>query len=223
MKSVRREDWETLKPTVFGWGINDVNYNTSKGSYVYEGSVRKWTTFWRCPYYKKWKDMIKRCKSATHLKVEPTYRGCAISEDWKYLSNFIKWVDSQPNKNWQSCVLDKDILNLGSKAYSKDTCVFIESKLNAFILSRDNYRGNLMIGVKIDPSNSSNPFISRCNNPSKCKAEYIGSFRTELEAHKAWQAKKHEYALQLADLQDDPRVADALRQRYSPDKDWTNA
>ena len=61
-----------------------------------------------------------------------------------------------------------------------------------------------------------------CNNPFKDKKLHLGSFITELEAHKAWQAKKHEYALQLADLQEDPRVADALRQRYAPYKDWTN-
>jgi len=44
-----------------------------------------------------------------------------------------------------------------------------------------------------------------------------------LDAHLAWKQQKHEYACLLADLQEDSRVADALRQRYAPDKDWTKA
>ena len=68
-------------------------------------------------------------------------------------------------------------------------------------------------------------YMSRCMNPfSKYEGQgrHIGIFNTELEAHKAWQAKKHEYACQLAELQADPRAAQALRERFAPDKDWTN-
>ena len=63
-----------------------------------------------------------------------------------------------------------------------------------------------------------NPFLPK----NVSRSLYLGRFKTELEAHKAWQAKKHEYALQLAELQDDPRVAEVLRERYAPDKDWSN-
>jgi hypothetical protein len=68
-----------------------------------------------------------------------------------------------------------------------------------------------------------NDISSKINDAiNKIKSRHIGYFKTELEAHKAWQARKHEYALQLADLQSDERVAEVLRTKYAPDKDWTN-
>lgn len=221
MNNIRREDWETLKPTVYGWGINDVNYSTSKGCYIVEEGIKKWKTLRRCPYYIKWKDMIKRCKSIKSLKAEPSYRDCTIDEEWRYFSNFIQWVDSQSNRDWENCSLDKDFLGTDIKIYSKHTCSFIDSSLNSFVLTRNSDRGEYMLGVKVDPSNKKNPFIARCNNPYTSKPKHLGSFKTELEAHKAWQAKKHEYACLLAEQQQDPRVANALRERYAPDKDWT--
>jgi hypothetical protein len=48
-------------------------------------------------------------------------------------------------------------------------------------------------------------------------------FPTELEAHKAWQARKHELACMLADLQTDDRIASRLREMYAPDKNWTKS
>jgi hypothetical protein len=64
-------------------------------------------------------------------------------------------------------------------------------------------------------------FKGSCGNPFTGEGTYLGYFTDELACHKAWQAKKHEYACQLAELQEDPRVAQALRERYAPDKDWT--
>jgi hypothetical protein len=157
----------------------------------------------------------------------PTYKGCTVCNEWKYFSNFIKWVDSQPNRDWQNCAPDKDFLVVGNKHYSPDTVIYIPRSLNVFITDRSNNRGHLMLGVTDKSYNSSkSPFEAKCNNPfteGGYVGRYLGVFATELQAHKAWQAKKHEYACQLADLQQDPRVAKALRERYAPDKDWTKA
>lgn len=79
--------------------------------------------------------------------------------------------------------------------------------------------GGLMIGVSNQKDTNINPFRSECSNPFTRKRDYLGLFPTELEAHKAWQAKKHEHALRLADLQADERVAKRLTEMYSPDKD----
>lgn len=194
---------------VGGWGVNDVVYETRKNE-------------WVCPYYAKWRGMIVRCFDLKLQDNHPTYKGCTVCDDWKYLSNFIEWVDSQPNKDWQNCELDKDILVRGNKQYSPDTCLFIPRSLNSFVNGNSKVRGDLMIGVSFIKRSKKNPYRTHCSDPLKTKSKYIGLFPTELEAHKAWQAKKHEYACMLADMQEDPRVADALRQRYAPDKDWTN-
>jgi len=203
---------------VFGWGINDVDYNVYKTEMVNSKQKNVWT----CPYYTKWCSILRRCFDPKYQEKWPTYKGCTVSEEWKYLSDFIKWVDSQPNKDWKNFDADKDFLSIGNKHYSPETVVFLSNKVNHFITDRGNARGDCMIGVSYKPSESKkNPYKARCCNPFG-GSRYIGMFSTELEAHKAWQAKKHEYALQLADLQSDERIASRLREMYAPDKDWTN-
>lgn len=215
MKNVRRDDWETLKPTIYGWGIKDVNYEVTKVEKI--NGKRK--IVWICPYYDDWTNMIQRCKSPTYQINRPNYTGIDIFPEWQYLSNFIKWVDNQPNRDWVNCQLDKDLSAV--KIYSPCTCLYISAKLNSFLLERKNDRGSCLLGVDLNKLGAKKPYRSSCSNPFTRKQDYLGMFTTEKEAHKAWQTKKHEHACALADLQDDPRVADALRQRYAPDKDWS--
>jgi hypothetical protein len=204
---------------VYGWGINDVNYPVQRYQSINGGSRR----FWICPYYQDWKNILERCFSSKLHQRRPTYIGCTIDFNWKHLSGFIKWVDSQPNKDWQNCEPDKDLLGGDNKHYGEGNVVYIPAYLNNFIVSGVSRRGNWMMGVTYK-GNSKAPFQAQCANPFgqyKSDGRNLGYFKTELEAHKAWQAKKHGYACQLADLQEDPRVAQALRERYAPDKDWT--
>lgn len=209
-KNIRRDDWESLEPRTFGWGINDVNYSVTRYAIV-DG---KYKQVWMCQYYADWKEILKRCFNEKLHQKHPTYKNCTIYEGWKYLSNFIKWVDSQPNRDWQNCSPDKDLLIVGNKQYSPDTVVYIPAALNRFILDRGNDRGELMIGV-CPNHHKDKPYQAQCSNPfNKRKGGYIGVFITELEAHLAWKAKKHEYACKLAESQEDPRVAEALRSRY---------
>ena len=76
-----------------------------------------------------------------------------------------------------------------------------------------------MIGVCWKAANKK--FEAQCSNPFSKDRGYLGLFDNELEAHKTWQAKKHEHACRLADIQGDPRAAEALRKRYAPDTDWS--
>jgi hypothetical protein len=206
---------------VFGVGINDVEYTVTKSNKITQMDGRqKLVQTHRCPYYVKWREMLRRCYCIKNQVKQPTYIGCAVDHSWLYLSNFIKWVDSQPNKNWRNSQLDKDLLIEGNKHYSPDTCVFIGKSLNAFILDRRGARGKFLIGVNYYKLTSK--FMAQCSDPFKNKSSHVGYFNTELEAHLAWQAKKHEYACQLAELQEDLRLANVLRTKYAPDKDWTN-
>jgi hypothetical protein len=43
---------------------------------------------------------------------------------------------------------------------------------------------------------------------------YIGLFKTQELTHLAWRIKKHGYACRLAELQENPKVAEALLNRY---------
>lgn len=215
---MRREDWESLLPTVYGWGINDVNYNITTNIRV----NGLWKVTWECPYYLKWMAMLQRSYCLKCQERQPMYKGCTVDPEWRYLSNFIKWVDSQPNRDWQNCELDKDFLIKGNKHYGKDTVIFIPKNLNLFMTYKRYAKYNRLLGVTPVKGCKADKYVAHCRNPFTKKSEYLGRFTTEIEAHKAWQAKKHEYALRLAERQVDHRVAKVLRERYAPDKDWTN-
>lgn len=198
-----------------GWGIYDVD-QPSQWTEVIDGKkVRK-----SCPYYLKWRTLVQRVfGSDSFYERNPTYRGCTVCEEWRRISNFIQWVENQPNKDWINCELDKDLLFEGNKHYSPETCVFISRKVNGFLRTRQNGRGAHMLGTHYCPDRGK--FKAECNNPFK-GSSFVGRFDSEIVAHKAWQAKKHGYALMLADIQTDERVVKALSERYAPDKDWTD-
>ena len=204
---------------VYGWGVNDVDYDVTRREVV-DGKKKR---VWICPYYRKWVHILERCLCLKFQERHPTYKCCSVTEEWKHLSDFIKWVDSQPNRDWVSCEPDKDFLVQDNKHYSPETVVFISRKVNQFIKDRGNDRGDYMIGVCYKPIESKkNPYKAQCGNPfDKKERGYIGMFPTELEAHLAWQTRKHEYACKLATLQTDERIASRLREMYAPDKDWT--
>ena len=218
MCNIRRKDWKNLEPSIYGWGINDVDYKVTDT--IKEDNKHKIT--WICPYYESWRSMIKRCFSSKFQNSRNNYKNCTVTEEWKYLSNFIKWVDSQPNRDWMNCELDKDLILKGNKHYSSETCVYLEYTSNLFISDSTSKRGECMLGVSIKNGIKLKKYRAYCGDPFNRTCSHLGYFNTELEAHKAWQAKKHEYACQLADLQKDERGSNALRERYAPDKDWTN-
>ena len=200
---------------VYGWGVNDLDREVQKFVFV-DG---KHKVVWSCPYYNDWRHMLERCLNKNYQEKYPTYKGCTVCEEWKYLSNFIKWVDSQPNKDWQNCVLDKDLLSKEGRHYSPENCAYISGMLNGFLIDSKRRRGKSMIGAC--KNNGQVNYVAQCRNPLLVRQEYLGRFTTELEAHRAWQTKKHEIACILANRQEDERVAKALRERYAPDKDWT--
>ena len=203
-----RDDSVTTR--IAGCGIDDTTYPK------YENVGGK--LIWLCEAYRDWYDLIQRTCNINYKRKHTAYVDCTICEEWKYFSSFKNWVDNQPNKDWKNCQLDKDLLFRGNNQYSPNTCVYISHKVNCFITIR---KSSAYIGTSLHRDGIS--YIASCRDPSNNKIRgYIGVFPTQLEAHKAWQAKKHEYALRLAEEQEDPRVAKVLQERYAPDKDWTN-
>ena len=188
---------------VYGVGINDADYVTDHridGKRVV------------CPYYNTWKSMLMRCYGKKYQEHYPTYKGCSVCPDWLYFMNFRKWMIRQ---DWEGKQLDKDLLVRGNKVYSEDTCVFVDAMTNLFTTDRGRSRGNYPLGVCMDKRDGK--FQARCCNPFTKKQENLGYFTCEHQAHLAWKDRKHILACQLADLQTDPRVAAALRTRYSPE------
>lgn len=195
---------------VFGVGVND----SPEPVYKYEKVKGKLKEVWRCPYYVVWYSMMMRCYSEVYLKKYPTYQGCSVCDEWLYFMTFKAWMMTQDFCGKQ---LDKDILFEGNKTYSPETCRFVDGQLNGFLTDSGAARGEWPIGVSWHKVRGK--FISNCKNPFTKKREHLGYFTCPNEAHEAWRKRKHQHAIALADLQDDPDIAEALRNRFKPKED----
>lgn len=187
--------------------VHDVGLNDA--GYVVQPSNSGEKSF--CKIYLCWYNMISRCYSRIVQEKQPTYVGCTVCDEWLTFSNFKKWMETQ---EWKGKHLDKDIIKHGNKTYCPEFCCFIDPVVNSFITDSGATRGRFLIGVS--KSKNRPALRARCNNPITKKPEYLGYFKDEVLAHAAWKKRKHELACQLADMQKDPRVSQALRLRYLP-------
>lgn len=161
------------------------------------------------PHYQAWKGMLRRCYSQKEHLRYPSYAGCTAWIGWHKFSEFKSWMDTQ---DWDGKELDKDLLVPGNKVYSPETCLFVSSQVNLFLVDGASRRGGFMLGAYLDKRTGK--FRSSCNNPFTRTQEYLGTFSTEISAHLAWKVRKHELACLLADLEKDSRTAAALRSRF---------
>lgn len=195
------------KGLVHGVGINDADYTVvKKMSYYNETGKRIRKTVFRCSYYTRWSNMLKRCYSVKHHEKYPTYIGCEVCEEWKTFSNFKKWMKTQ---DWEGKHLDKDLKVIANKIYSPDTCLFIGEMVNTFVLDSGRARGQYPIGVNYDKT--AKKFKAKCSNQLSRKREHLGYFDSPEEAHEAWKKRKRELCLVVTD---DKMLQELLIRRY---------
>lgn len=185
---------------IYGIGINDAS---CVDTVIRHGSNRS------RPIYSAWLNMLGRCYSPSIQIKRPTYIDCYVVDEWHRFSAFSEWMSGE---NWKGMSLDKDILNPGNKIYGPDQCVFITKSLNGFLTDRSRDRGEFPLGVSWN--NRMGKFQAFCSNPWTRKNENLGYFESKDEAHKAWKLRKHQHACAYSRIQDDPRVAAALRIRF---------
>lgn len=195
-----------LRKKLYGIGINDAEYRVR----IYEVTNGRSREVWRCPFFRTWGAMVDRCYSPKYTAKNPSYQDCSVCNDWLSFSKFKAWMETQ---DWKGKQLDKDILVPGNKVYSPETCVFVPGDLNSFLVAREAARGRYPLGVYFEPHR--NKFRARCDNPFTRESDHLGRFSTPEEAHEAWRQRKHELACQYADMQTDPRIAEALRTRFA--------
>lgn len=199
----------TTKKLVYDVGINDADYVVEQKKTININGVNKQRLVWACPYYRTWVNILSRCYSSKFQERYPTYKGCSVSKEWLTFSNFRSWMTAQDFEGMQ---LDKDLLLEGNKVYSPETCVFVSKTVNTFTTDSGATRGEWLIGVNWDKR--TNKFRSQCRNPFTKRQERLGYFTCEQKAHNAWLKRKLELAHELAAIQEDPRVAKALVDRY---------
>ena len=165
----------------------------------------------QCRVYGVWCAMIQRCYDEKFLQRHPTYKGCSVSDNFKYYPYFKDWYNRQigsEEENWQ---LDKDILIKDNKLYSEDTCVFVPHRINSLITKRAADRGNYPLGVH-GIFGRSERFCSQCSNNTG-KQKRLGRFKTAQEAFQAYKTYKEALIKQVANEykeQLDYRVYEAL-------------
>ena len=145
--------------------------------------------------YMLWTGMLQRCYSDACKKKQPTYEGCEVSDNFKSYEYFYEWCQKQigfANKDWH---LDKDLLVKGNKVYSESTCVFLPQEINSLLVKREASRGKHLIGVYWHKRDK--PFVARVAK-NKGKQEYLGSFKTELEAFNAYKQAKEAFVKEQA-------------------------
>lgn len=196
---------------VCGVGVNDAPYIVDVRQLVgYVGGRRKYRVVWTCPYYRTWANMLSRCYNIGYQKKSPTYVDCSVCEEWQLFSNFRSWMEQQ---DWEGKQIDKDILSPKNRVYGPEVCVFVSKQVNIFVTERGASRGEWPIGVYWNKNKQR--FNAQCNNPISKKRENLGYFTCPEEAHQTWLKRKLELARLLAEEQDDPRVANALVERYA--------
>lgn len=184
---------------VYGVGINNADYQVRP---MVGGKQRK-----MCPYYKVWSSMLYRAYSHNFKKRRPTYQNCTVCEGWLSFMSFRDWMEQQ---DWVGKQLDKDLLVEGNKVYSPDTCAFVSPISNTFI-EKAATKG--LIGASL--TSNGKKYRASCSNPFTKKRESLGVYNTELEAHLAWKARKHQLACLLAQQETDERVANILKKKFN--------
>lgn len=200
---------------VYGVGVNDAKYITQIREGVgYEGDKRKRKVVWICPVYARWINMLARCYSVKNKENSPTYVGCSMHKDWFRFSNFLSWCEAQPNKN-EELFIDKDIIHIGNKVYSPNSCALVCRLTNNFVTASNKSRGEHPVGVSYHKL--TDKFSATIRDPFKNKSVHLGLFANPNDAHESWRVAKDSYAQGVADIQQDIRVEKALRVRYKPD------
>ena len=159
----------------------------------------------KVPSYVLWENMLQRCYSSCESK-NPTYKDCTVHPDWHNFQNFAKWYGENHPDDGGKYHLDKDLLVIGNKTYSIDSCVFIPQWLNNFSLKSEKNRGSYPVGVSAHKETGM--FESSCSFNSKKVG--LGKFSTPEAAHLAW--RKYKLALAL----DKKPAMDAIDLRIYP-------
>jgi len=142
-----------------------------------------------CPYYYRWRDMIRRCYDEKYQIQQPSYKDCYVCEEWLTFSNFKNWMEQQ---NWQGKQLDKDILCRGNREYGPRTCIFVKNNINSLICENKHQRGKYPMGVHFRYGKYT------ASIKKNGKKKHIGSYNTEKEASDAYCKEKSKHILEIA-------------------------
>jgi hypothetical protein len=159
--------------------------------------------------YRLWQNMLRRCYSQAFQEKSWTYKGCSVSEEFKYFQKFSEWCNSQIGFGIKGYQLDKDIIYKGNKQYNRDSCAFVPKQLNTLLGNSGAIRGDYPVGVGWHKTTER--FQSSLAKMGK--SVHIGLFSTPEDAFYAYKEAKEAYIKVVAEKYKDsidPRVYQAL-------------
>lgn len=173
------------RKSIYGVGINDANYAVRPridGKPII------------CPFYKAWHSMMTRCYSEKLKRERPTYTRCAVAPEWHSFMSFRSWMDKQ---DWKGNQLDKDILKVGNKTYSPETCVFVSQNINTLLGDSLARRGKYPQGVSWNKNIKK--FVAQISADGEKK--HVGNFDDVKSAHTVARKAKAEHITNIAQTQ----------------------
>lgn len=182
---------------MYGVGIDDVDYNVRP---VVDGKQ----TY--CSIHRSWKSMMTRSYCIKYKKIRPTYNDVHVCDDWHSFMNFRNWVLSQGDVT--GLQLDKDLLVVGNKLYSPDTCIFVDSEVNNVIQYKKRRNSRLPVGVSVIRGLKTTPYLARIQMIGV--PVELGYFSTSEEASYAYLIAKSTTILEVSRRQLDERVISGL-------------
>lgn len=135
--------------------------------------------------YQCWHAMIQRCYDPKRLSVRPDYLGCSVDERWHNYQNFKIFYDKNFKEGYQ---LDKDLIVIGNKVYSEETCSFIPREIN-IMFSKKELRGTAK-------ESGVSKFNARITINGK--RYRLGIFKTEQEASLVFKSAKEDKFKKIA-------------------------
>lgn len=199
----RTEKRGSARSSIHGVGINDAPYQTS---------IKVAGTTHVCPYYLRWRFMMDRCYSKQWAAKHPTYKACFVVPEWHSFMAFKTWMQAQA---WKDKQLDKDLLSLGVKKYSPETCLFVSRQVNSLFNERENAQGDLPLGIYARHGKYE-VGVSR----GAGKRNWVGAYATVPEAIDAYVQAKAEVTAEVIRQEPDPVVRTAIKNyfQYFTDK-----
>ena len=141
----------------------------------------------RLKSYQAWKNMLQRCYQKTYQEKHHTYKDCFVNDEWLDYKTFKKWYDENSKNGFH---LDKDLLFIGNKEYSKEKCRFVSGSLNKLFLDNKLIRGEYPIGVSYCKERDN--YETQINK--KGRRIFLGRFDSIEEASLKYLKEKKKYS-----------------------------
>ena len=131
---------------------------------------------------KTWNQMMVRGYSDAYLKNQPTYKNVTVHEEWYCFSTFLEWFKENYIEGFH---LDKDFLQLGveNKIYSPKTCLFLDRKMNNFIVVRHSNNKHGVAGISLSLNNI---WRAECTDFNSGIKQMLGRFKTKEDARQSY-------------------------------------